>query len=374
MTRKLTGLGLAFARSHGAKVAAARPRQLLAPDATGTVSAGVEILVGNQFGRVLAELRPALNGAAWKLNNYGQARMVLSRRDALARQDMLQFGNRLLIRFGNGLPNWGGVIDTPRRWRDGKLEIVAYSGEWLLGTRITDRGRYFARATVGEIFTQLIREAVPFGMRVGEVWQGGGLHGPDYHLDDLLGIVQKSLAGRLEGADWDVTAELEAGQIVFAANLYSRRGVDHGRQLALVDGVNTTPAGLNEQGRIVNELHLAGAGTGWGAESRIYSLATDGGSAAQFGLRQWGSVEVDIKQQETLDSNAAVALAEGAWPREVVSMEALDRAPARFGDYDVGDSLAIEIAEAGWNGYVGQARVVAREFLPESNRCSLVLE
>lgn len=374
MATRLTGFGLAVSKTHAAKATSGRPRQLLAPNALGTGPAALEILAGNQFGRVLGELRPELTGAAWKLNNYGQARLTMSRADALAREDILQFGNRLLIQFDNGLPAWGGVIDTPRRWRDGQVEVVAYSGEWLLGTRITDRGRYFSQATAGQVFRALIEEAVPFGVRVGEVWLGGGFHGPDYHLDDLLNIVQKSLAGRLEEADWNVTAGLEAGHIVFTANFYERRGVDHGRRLALVDGVNTTPATLNEQGKIVNDLHLAGAGTGWGAESRIYSRATDTGSVAKFGLRQDGDVQVDIKQQATLDSNAAVELADSAWPHEVVSMEALDRPPARFGQYDVGDTLAVEIPTAGWDGYAGRARVMAREYLPDSNTCSLVLE
>lgn len=374
MAKRLTGLGLAFNETHAARAAAVRPRLPLVPDVAGERAAGIEILVGDQFGRVLGELRPELVGVAWKRNNYGQARMTLAEAETRGQESMFQFGNRMLIRFGNGLPNWGGVIDTPRRWESGTFDLVAYSAEYTLGWRVTDRGRYFEGAPAGEIFRRVIREAAPFGMRLGEVWTGGLLHGPEYHYDDLLYVVQKSITQRLEAADWDVTATLEAGYIVFTANFYERRGIDHGRQLALMDGVNVTPATLNEQGTIANDVYLAGYGTGWGADNRIYSHASDAVSVGRYGLRQAGDVQVDVKVQATLDANAATMVAQDARPRKVVSFEALDLAPARFHQYDVGDSLWAEIPWARWGGYAGPVRVVAREYLPGSNRCSLVLE
>ena len=371
---RLTGLALAFNSSQTAVTPEGRPPVLLAPDAAGTAAAEVLVLVGDQGGRLLGELRCDLAGVAWKLNNYGQARLTMARADGTARPELLQFGNRMLIQFGNGLPDWGGVIDTPRQWSNGKIAVVAYSGEYLLTWRITGRGRYFNQVTAGEIFRALLREAKPVGVDAGTVWMGGTLHSPDYHLRGLFDIYSKSLTDRLEAADWSVSAGLADGVIRLRANFHERRGSDHGNRLALVDGVNAVVGKMDEQGPIVNEWQLAGAGTGWGETTRIYAAASDQDSQTMYGLRQRGELRVDISQQSTLDANALLGLGDTRQPRKVVSVQALDRPPARFRDYDVGDTLLLEAPGVGFDGYEAAVRVVAREFLPDTGACALVIE
>lgn len=374
MTTRLTGLGLAFSRTHAPKGVTFQARQWLTPNTDGTGPAEVAVLVGDRNGLLLGELMGDLEGAAWKLNTYGQARLTLAASDATAREEMLRPGNRLLLQFGNGLPDWGGIIDPPRRWRDGRIEVVGYSGEYLLGHRITDRGRYFTHATAGEIFRALLKEAKEPPVEVGSVWLGGALHGPDYHLRDLLDIVQESLTGRLEDADWRVEPFLAGGRIRFRAHYLERRGYDHGRRLALIEGVNAVEVDFQEQGPIDNEIHLAGAGTGWSEDARIYAMAADGGSQGEYGLRQRGGVRVDVTMQATLDNEAATLLDERRDMRRVLGARALDRPPARFGDYDVGDTLWLELYSAGFGGYGRSVRVMAREFLPRTGECSLVVE
>lgn len=58
----------------------------------------------------------------------------------------------------------------------------------------------------------------------------------------------------------------------------------------------------------------------------------------------------------------------------MVSVTALDLPPARYRDYDVGDSLWLESYETGFDEYAATVRVTAREFLPGQNVCSLVIE
>ncbi len=110
---------------------------------------------------------------AWKLNNYGQVRLTVSRAEFVERPWLFRFGNRILFRFGNGLAEWGGVIDPPRKWNSERVSVVGYSGEYLLDWRVTDRGRYFNRATAGDIFRAVIREARDFDVALGYVWTGG---------------------------------------------------------------------------------------------------------------------------------------------------------------------------------------------------------
>lgn len=374
MARRLTGLGVAIEGAISARTATGRPPVYLHPNATGTGAAETLVLVGDQFGRVIGELDGDVVGVAWKLNDYGQARIVLPRTGATATERLLRPGNRVLIQFGNGLPDWGGMLDLPRKWQDGRIDVVAYSGERILVDRVTDRGRYFSGATAGDIFRALLSEAAPSGVEIGDVWMGGELHGPDYHFRQLYDIFTKSLSSRIEAADWNVAARLWRGRIAFSANYYERRGIDHGRQIALIEGVNLADASLQEQGPIVNEWMMAGAGTGWGADSRIYATTRDDASIAKYGLRQRGDVRVDVTSQETLNSSAAVALAESKEPRAIVDPVALDLPPARWGQYDVGDTVWMELYEAGFGGYAASVRIKAREFLPGRGVCSLVVE
>lgn len=374
MARRLTGLGVAINGAQEANPGGGLPPCYLHPDRAGSGPAETLVLVGERGGRVIGELDAKIEGVSWKLGDYGQARLTLPRSGGTATEMLLRPGNRMLIQFGNGLPDWGGVIDLPRRWRGGRIEVVAYGGERLLDDRVTGRGRYFSNASAGQIFVALIREAVPLGVEVGEVWMGGGLHSPDYHFRSLYDIFTKSLSGRIEPADWGVSAYLRSGQIVFRANYYERRGVDRGRTMALLGGVNLMNEGLQEQGRIRNEWFLAGAGSGWGADNRIYATARDGDSEARYGLRQGGAVRVDVSTQGTLDGSAAVSLSESKGPRGVVDLTALDLPPGRWGQYDVGDTVWTELYDVGFGGYGSYVRIRAREFLPGRGVCSLVVE
>jgi len=374
MGRRLTGLGIAIDGAQGANPGGGVPPRYLNPDRTGNGPAEILVLVAERSGRVIGELDAEIAGVSWKLGDYGQARLTIPRSGGTATETLLRPGNRMLIQFGNGLPDWGGVVDLPRRWRDGRIEVVAYGGERLLADRVTGRGRYFSNVTAGQIFTALIREATPMGVEIGEVWMGGALHSPDYHYRSLYDIFTKSLSGRIEQADWGVEAYLRGGVIVFRANYYERRGVDRGRKVALIGGVNLANESLQEQGTIKNEWFLAGAGSGWGADNRIYATARDAVSVARYGLRQGGEVRVDVSARETLDKSAAVALEESREPRRVVDLTALDLPPGRWGQYGIGDRIWTELYDVGFGGYGESVRIRAREFLPGRGVCSLVVE
>lgn len=373
LTSLLTAVGPLAAK------ATALPPVWLAANAAGSGPAEMEILIGDATGRVIGEIQPQVRGVAWKLNNYGQARLTVPRVDFEGRPWLFSFGNRILIRFGNGLPDWGGVIDPPRKWNAERVEVVAYSGEYMLDWRVTDRGRYFANATAGDIFRAVIREATDFGVELGYVWTGGGLHGPEYHFESIYDIVTRSITRRLEAVDWDVRATVDDGIIRFVANLYERRGNDYssgsapGRRLGFVEGVNVAGR-MDEQGPIINDIYLAGAGSGWGESNRIYSAARDENSRALYDLRQAGETVVDISVQETLDGAAVLRLASSAAPREIYSLTAYDYAPGRFSQYGIGDTVWLEMFSVGVGGRERGVRVVAQEYLPASNTCSLVVE
>lgn len=335
----------------------------------------IKLIVGDKSGTQVAELEAEIGPVSWRLNDIGRVQFALSKKDAKATQTNFQYGNRVLVQFDNGLPNWVGVIDTPRDWAVAKVTANAYSGEHILGTRQTDRGRYFSDQTVGEIYRALIDEAngvADMGITIGSVWEGGAGHYPEYHFKNLLQIVRESLCATLSDYDFDVTGSLVGNKIAMAANLYERKGYERAN-VVLIEGTNLANVRLIEQGTIINSWDLAGAGDGWSDTSRIYSQAQDVGSISRFGLIQGQAVYNDVSYQATLDEYAKTLLAESRDPYNMLDLEAINQVPARFEDYGVGDSVRVQLHSYGFGGYDHMVRVEAREFNPATGVCRLVV-
>lgn len=334
-----------------------------------------QFLVGDKTGRIIAELEPDVGPVSWRLNDIGRCQFSLARTDSKATETNLRYGNRVLIKFDNGLPDWGGIIDTPRTWEKGIITCNAYSGEYVLTWRQTDIGRYFDDATVGAIFESVINDAntqQALGLNIGAVWSGGESHSPDYHFGNLFDIVQDSICTRLSNADFDVTVSEVDGKITLTANLYERKGADK-TNVALMEGHNLVDSTrLNEQGSIINWWDMVGAGDGWGPD-RMVSNSQDATSQIAYGLRQGGRIYSDVSKQGTLDAHATNALAESKDPYKVIELEASNLAPAGFNSYGVGDSVRVILPSFGFGGTDEQVRILAREFDPKNGTCGLVV-
>lgn len=340
----------------------------------------VRVTLADRAGNVRDELRVLPDEVVWRLNDVGRVRFTLPWNHAFVQAGWLEPGNIILLQFENGLPLWGGVIDLPQRWDGLTVEVTAYSGEYLLGFRYTDKGRYFDGASPGAIFTALIDEGnavEPVGVVPGSVYMGGGGHSPDYHLGQVLKLIKDSVVGRLSGYDFAVIPALSGGRITFAADLYQRRGA--AREAALVQDRNLTGMQLNRQGPIYNDITIAGAdisgegADGWG-DGRILSSASDAESINTYGRRQYGAVFSDVSIQATLDGHAARILAENKRPRNVWTLAALNRSPGRFADYDVGDDVHLRAPRFGVGGFSGRARVLGRAYDAESGTCELLVQ
>lgn len=332
------------------------------------------VLIGDRTGKIVAEVSPALGPVSWRLNNVGRATFVMAKTDPKATADVLCYGNRVLIEFDNGLPSWGGVIDPPRKWSESGIEVTAYSGEYLLGLRQTDYGRYFSGATVGHIFERLIVEANevwPTGVTVGSAWGGGDPHSPEYHFGNLLDKIRDSVCRRLSTADFEIVPSLASGVITFTAYLYERRGSDK-PGVVLLEGHNLAGISLLEQGKIVNSWDLAGSGTTWG-DDRLMAHEEDAASISAYGFREGSAVYPDTVLQATLDTTAENLLAESKDPHNILQLSAVDKSPAAFASYDVGDCVRVMLHSYGFGGYDHMVKVQTREYDVAAGTCTLVV-
>ena len=123
------------------------------------VGVAYRLLVADVTGRVLTELRPRLSRVSWVLNKPGQLTFAMAKTDAKLRQEYLRFGNRVYLEFDNGLRPWGGVITGGREWSESEVAVEAWSGEALLGWRVTGRNRVFSEASLGSVLQAVLADA-----------------------------------------------------------------------------------------------------------------------------------------------------------------------------------------------------------------------
>jgi hypothetical protein len=90
-----------------------------------------------------------------------------------------------------------------------------------------------------------------------------------------------------------------------------------------------------------------------------------------YGYREYAEVLTGIFDQATLDASATSLLDEYNDPRPRYTLVALDRAPAGFELYDVGDDVRVQafLRSALW-AVDESVRLVGREWAPD-NRCRL---
>ncbi len=335
------------------------------------------VQVGDRSGRIIADIAPAVATASWILDKAGQCKFSMTRTDPKSTKDVLAIGNRVYVEFDNGFPAWGGTIDYPRSWGDGRIGVTCYTLEYTFNYRITSKNRNYYYRSVGNIFSDLVTRAdaaQDLGVRIGSVWLGGGLHSPQYHYRDLYDIFTASLA-KMEYCDFDFAPYIESGRILFNANFYERKGADKSVNILLIEGPNSNIANvtLEEQGPVWNRVTAIGSGSTWD-DSRLTATATDPDSIEEIGLREKKEQFNSVLYDATLDRHAQTEIKLSSRGRKMIKLEVVDSLPARFADYDVGDIVRVIAPSLHFNGLDIPVRVVAREWNDAGGRCSLVVE
>jgi hypothetical protein len=333
----------------------------------------INVLVGDLGGIVLGEIPLNVEQVSWRNKDVGQVTGYLPLLNVERYQTLLRFGNTLLLQFDNGLPDWGGVIDTPRSWGGNQIQVTGYSGEYLLKLRLTGRNDIHRSQSVGEIWRASLAEANQrdfTGLNVAPPWYGGLTQNTDYHLKVLFDVARE-LADDLSSADFYVTAAESGGHIIFTARFEERRGRDLDG-VALVDGRNITNVVVEEQGPIYNHWYIVGAGNSW--YTRYIAEARDALSANLYRLREQSEIQSQVSSSFMLHSIAEQRLQNNSEPAVSIPLTALNQPPAYFADYDIGDSLPIDAAWAGFTGLNGRVRVLGREYAPHSGVCNLIVE
>jgi hypothetical protein len=336
------------------------------------VSGLARAVVFDRNGAAIAEIWPDLRSVAWRLNKVDVADLSLPYTRPGCRGAVIRSGNRLMLEFDNGLPNWGGVIDFPISRQDEGVSFRAYGGIQLLSWRRTGKNEVYSSKSPGYIAGQLVANAnspVPTGISVGFTYQGQDARCESYHFDDVLAAV-KTLAAE-SGEEWAVIPSLQDGRLVLTLCWYQLRGADLAGSVLLEHGRNVAWAQLDEQGPVYTRVIAIEAGNGWG-DDRDAIPEEDAAARAQYGLREYAEIMTGVTDPDTLTANANAILSEYSLPRVAGTLLVRDCDPAGFRKYDVGDRVKARLFTEWPEWYFdGVMRVVGREWLPSEGLCRL---
>jgi len=252
----------------------------------------------------------------WLLNAPGQLSFSLSTSDPKCREDLLRFGNLVLV-LDDYLPAWGGVIDTPREWGNGQVKVNAWGGEKLLDYRRGTPGKSIT-GTCGAIFSNIIRQANSVGnlpLVIGNVFEGGKPRTET--LNDTL-LKEATRIVQLAKMEWYVEPSLlNNGRMVFLANCLVKAGKK--LPLELIESVHLklSQRPMTEQGEIVNDVLGYGEGVNW--STRPQAIRKDDISIGLYGLRQGLLQFSGTTMDGTLKSNTTNYLKDMSYPR--ISMD-----------------------------------------------------
>ena len=138
----------------------------------------LQVLVFDKAGFHPVDIAPQIDYVAWRLNRVGMCKFTLPYEDPKCTPDILKSGNRCLVRFLNGLPPFGGVLDYPLRRTATGVQVTVYSAERILTWRETSISFVIDALSPGVVFRTVIENAnsvAPTGITVGSVYTSGNL-------------------------------------------------------------------------------------------------------------------------------------------------------------------------------------------------------
>lgn len=340
---------------------------------------GFRVLIANKSQVVIDEIEPRIDRVAWRLNAGSQVVFSLDADNPKATSTNLQYGNRIIILFENGLPPWGGVIDVPQTWRaDGTIEVTAYSPDHILSWRHTEQERLFDGNPAGAIFQGLIEDAnteQDMGIVLGTIFQGGDDLQTEHHYTDLSEIITQQLLGdEYTPYEYEIATSLsDDNRIIFTANFFEERGKDVSSDVRFEAGETLHVDEFTYQGPIVNQWVIVGKGSLWD-ETRPVAVRENTDSQARYDLRQESAIISEALEVATCETIATTKLAASREPWVKIVGTVFDVAPASFSAWDVGDIVNAILPEFGFNGTDINVRVFTREYDFATGTCGIVVE
>jgi len=324
---------------------------------------------------------------SWILNGYGLCEFSigfdpsLSQSEQLCQERYFQIGNLIHVEHipsqGNGrLPDWTGIILTPRDWDYGVLHITAYQAEAILKFRAMPHQS--VGGTPKNVFRLIIENANARARNI--VIQPGVLDDISRTFSDQLRTNAYDHIKKLvndSGMDWSITGSIndKTGNLELFANLYFRRGVD---TPLILNNNNTELQGklLAEQGTPSN--HVFGYSHAQTARSRYAVESIDQESVDDYGELQINQVFVGRKDPVSTQNASDMRLENRARPTKLLKRIAVDDSNT-FDYLSVGNTAILKETNAGFNpdggyGFESIVKIIGMDYNDLSNKAPLNIQ
>jgi len=336
------------------------------------------VTIYDRFGILIAEM-DVLIKRSWVKNNYGTATFSLSTIDSKCRREIIEFSNHILIQHDK-LPDWGGVIMTPRSWGNGAVNITAYSAMWKY-KRIRSNGGTRIFQTPASFIVRLIERINAYGdarIRAGSSLDGTGMYSLAMSDSGTMYDTLKTMVDAFPYYWIDFIPGFDdSNRLIFNAT-WSKYNTDvvattleEGNNIEALDPI------LTEQGDIINDLRTASAGIS--LEDKQENALLDQASIDYYGK---GSRTENLTTNSKYGGSGTPyeeTLARLNWykqPRKLYNFKVLDIGNA-WRDVRIGTLMPLRLYNVGFQGSgfgaSGSVRVIGMVF-SEDGRLETVCE
>ena len=291
---------------------------------------------------------------------FGTCSFRISTSDPKCRQDILEFGNILLVEDENGeLPDWVGFIDS-RIGRDfgrGYVNVNAIAAEQILEWRIVASLKVI-QGSAGSCFRQLIdvaNSSVRSATQInpGNIYMGGRSLFVKPGVNVLDGV--KKLA-QATGNDWNVTHRFkDDNSIALYLNMFKGQVGEKTNVLFNEKNTKVLDPTIIQSGEIWNYVLYYGEGQGQGIK---YAIAKNEASIARYGLR------ATIQAAGSSDTNELQLFADTMLAKNLEAKKSIALAVANvnriFGLLTVGSTYTFESNTYGFQGNSIGAKEIVR--------------
>lgn len=301
--------------------------------------------VYSRDGIPIADIRAAVIRSSL-LNDIGEAIFNVPTRSTKCRRELLEFGNYLLVQHDE-MPDWVGIIDTPRVWQNGQVEVHAYEVPFILKYRSMPPNSVVT-GTPGEVFQQILGFANNEEMtllRTGTLFLGG-VPAPETLVDDAFSHI-KGLSENYRH-DWVCTPVVDtSGMLTVQMDWMDTAGIVTDLELAQGHNILYGDSPLEENGEILNKIQSMSNQQG---ENPMSVIEIHDESRNRFGLR---SVKKEYITNQSdggaLSSFALAALDRQHVPDIATPLTVVNRGSA-FKSIRVGNIVKYRYTNVGFDG------------------------
>jgi hypothetical protein len=323
----------------------------------------------------------------------GRAEFAISTLDDKVTEKHFQYGNLVHIRHiptadsagtkRGTLPDWAGIIMTPRPWDTHFINIVAYSAEAILSARPMPY-THIERQTPRDIFLKILEYANSFTTSYGGgvIIQPGIVENTDATLTydmRLSGFEHINTLCQDAGMEWNVTSTIDAsGKLLLFANLYNRMGIETNFDMTNLN-LEAGPSKniMTEQGFPMNiVIGHSEANTN---EDRRSAIGRNDAAVGDYGPLGFNVIFTGLEHQgEVAYASQNIANSRGRPVRILGSRLALDEGQT-FSNIAIGNIVNVRDRRVGFNpdggfGFDTRARILSLKYNDMSNNAEISLE